>query len=54
MKYVVFSDSITDPAPCTYDTYEEALADLNDREEDDYWDETDVYICEIINVRKAK
>ncbi|WP_339225900.1 hypothetical protein [Bacillus sp. FSL P4-0290] len=54
MKYVVFSDSIIDPALCSYATYEEALADLNEREKDDYWDETDIYICEIINVRKAK
>lgn len=54
MKYAVFSGFTDDPALCTFGTYEKALEDFNERKADEYCDETDIYICEIISVREAK
>ncbi|MDF4197309.1 hypothetical protein [Bacillus subtilis] len=53
MKYVVLNDSDFDASPEIYETYEEALAEFNDRKEDEYSDGLDLYICEVIDVRKA-
>ncbi|MEC1648179.1 MULTISPECIES: hypothetical protein [Bacillus mojavensis subgroup] len=53
MKYAVINDCMFEAFPEIYETYEDALAEFNKRKSEDMWDELDLYICEVIDVRKA-
>ncbi|MGG1103268.1 hypothetical protein ABES74_04240 [Bacillus subtilis] len=52
-KFAVFSD-YCDAGQSVFDTYEEALADYNERINDDSWNGVDAYLCVVIDEYKAK
>ncbi|WP_366597606.1 hypothetical protein AB0R79_17855 [Bacillus velezensis] len=53
MKYAVFSD-YCDAGQGVFDTYEEALADYNERINDSSENSVDAYLCVVIDEYKAK
>ncbi|MCY7751630.1 hypothetical protein MOB18_21450 [Bacillus inaquosorum] len=53
-KFAVFSDYGPDAGQSVFDTYEEALADYNERINDDSESGVDAYLCVVIDEYKAK
>ncbi|MEC1625438.1 MULTISPECIES: hypothetical protein [Bacillus] len=53
-KFAVFSDYGPDAGQVVCETYEEALAEYNERINEDSWNGVDAYLCVVIDEYKAK